>query len=215
LLYCDCVMIPLKDFYMIRHGETEANAAKIMAGSLDSPLNQNGRDQAKAVQAVVRALPVKPSVIVHSQLSRARETAEIINEALKLPLYEDPDLAELHAGDWEGVSYDQCRPLLDGWDDPPGGERFEDFFARVRRAKKKALEGHEGRVLIVSHGGVFRAFAKLYGLNIWGARNCTLHEFLPTPQNQSFPWTAHIYEYENGLKKTLSDSFHAPVEIAS
>ena len=73
-------MIPLKHFYMIRHGETEANAARIMAGSLDSPLTENGRRQAKTAQVIVNSLAVKPSVIIHSNLSRARETAQIINE---------------------------------------------------------------------------------------------------------------------------------------
>ncbi len=201
-------MIDPKFFYMIRHGETEANAAKIMAGSLDSPLNATGRAQAEATGLIVSQLPVKPKVIIHSQLSRARETAEIINGSLNVPLEQDADLAELHAGDWEGVPYDQCRSLMDGWDDPPGGETFQDFFKRIKNAKNRALKKHGPGVLIVSHGGVFRAFAKLYDLDIWGVRNCELHEFTPDPESSPFPWRVHRYFYENMLHKQLSDSFH-------
>ena len=39
---------------MIRHGETEANAAEIMAGSMDSPLNQTGIKQAHAVKNIIK-----------------------------------------------------------------------------------------------------------------------------------------------------------------
>lgn len=202
-------MIPAKTFYMIRHGETEANASKIMAGSLDSPLNETGRSQARHARAIIENLKEKPEIIVHSQLSRAKETAEIINEALNVPMFEDPDIAELHAGDWEGVSYDLCRSMMDGWANPPNGETFELFFERIKRAKNRALESNKGRVLIVSHGGVFRAFAKLYGLDIWGVRNCNLHQFTPNPKSQSFPWVVHTYEYEDGIQQKLSDSFHA------
>lgn len=202
-------MIINKAFYMIRHGETEANAAKIMAGSLDSPLTARGRDQAAAARVILENIPIKPSVIVHSQLSRARETAEIMNENLRLPLVEDADLAEMHAGDWEGAPYDLCRSMLDGWHDPPGGETFKTFLARVKSAKNRALSAHQAdnAVLFVCHGGVFRAFAKLYERDIWGVRNCELHKFTPAPERKPFPWDAKLYVNESGLAVKDSDSF--------
>lgn len=201
-------MIPARHFYMIRHGETEANQKQIMAGSADSPLTDLGRAQAEAARIVVENLEIKPAAIYHSHLSRARDTAEIINTTLQIPSYEDPDLAELHAGGLEGAPYSQCRPMLDGWTDPPGGETFEFFFERIARAKTKAFTAHPDKpVLIVCHGGVFRGFAKLYGLDIWGVRNCELHEFIPNPSTD-FPWLAHRLEYSAGILKTPSESFH-------
>jgi broad specificity phosphatase PhoE len=205
-------MIPVKPFYMIRHGETEANAAQIMAGSLDSPLTHTGRAQARAVQDVVTRLTVKPSLIVHSNLSRARETASIINEVLDLPMVEDPDVAEIHAGDLEGVGWEHCHHF-DDWRDMPNGERFQDFFERVRRAKNRHLGSSKGPVLIVSHGGVFRALAKMYGIEMWGVNNCHLHEFVPgsvsgtTPGN-SFPWDVWHYDYEDELLRRKAESFY-------
>lgn len=192
-------MIPSKHFYMIRHGETEANAACIMAGSLDSPLTARGRDQARIARDVVAALPVAPRVILHSHLSRARETASIINEALKVEMHEDPDFAEIHVGNWEGVAYDLIPELFceNEWVDTHGGEKALDFFERVRRGKKRALETHAGPALIVCHGGVFRAFGKLYDIAIPPAiRNCHLYEFTPMEKPQRFPWDAWHYDLD-------------------
>ena len=200
--------VPAKRFYMIRHGQTEANAAQRMAGWLDSPLTDLGRQQADHARKKVEALEDKPQIIVHSQLSRARETAAIINTNLNLPMIEDEDYAEMHAGDWEGAPWEDCTGMFDDWQDPPGGETSTDFIDRVRRAKNKALAREEEPALIVCHGGVFRAFAKLYEIDIWGVENCQLHEFLPHPKNGAFPWRALHYTLDDRLNRRLSQSFH-------
>lgn len=202
-------MLPAKHFYMIRHGETEANAAQVMAGSLDSPLNEKGRAQAKAVQQIVIKLKIKPTVIVHSHLSRARDTATIINEVLGLPMHEDSDLAELHAGDWEGKPYDTCGPMMKSWHNPPGGETFDEFCDRIRRGKTRALEKHHGPILIVCHGGVFRGLGKIYGLDIPGVfKNCHLHEFHPNPLDKKFPWTVWHYDHLENVVRNQTLVFH-------
>ena len=199
-----------KFFYMIRHGQTEANAARLMAGSLDSPLTALGRDQAKAARDIVDNLEKKPEFIIHSHLSRARDTAEIINENLKLPMVEDEDFAEMHAGEWEGAPYEVCDELFHGWVNPPAGETVDQFFNRVKRAKNKALSDDRERPLIVCHGGVFRAMAKLYEIDTWGVRNCDLHSFTPNETEQNFPWDVKRIHFEGELIKQPSDSFHNP-----
>lgn len=189
-------MIPSKHFYMIRHGQTEANAARIMAGSLDSPLTELGRNQAKDVQAIVNSLEIRPSVIVHSQLSRARDTAMIINEALDIPMFEDVDIAEHFCGDWEGKPYEECMSMLSGWDTPPNGETFDEFCLRIKRCKINALTRHAGPVLFVCHGGVFRGFGRLHGLDTPGVfKNCHLYEFQPNHTATGFPW--NVWDYES------------------
>jgi broad specificity phosphatase PhoE len=160
-----------------------------------------GRDQARAARLIVEQLDVKPTLIIHSQLSRARETAAIINENLKLEMHEDSDLAEMHAGDWEGVPYDQCAAMLDDWLDPPGGETYDEFFARIRRAKARALEKKPSPVLVVCHGGVMRALWKMYGISMPGVRNCHLHEFSPAPEQQDFPWKTFAHDYDHAIHK--------------
>ncbi|PCJ02883.1 MAG: hypothetical protein COB14_01320 [Alphaproteobacteria bacterium] len=195
-------MLPAKHFYMIRHGETEANKAEIMAGSMDSPLTEKGRAQAKVVQSIVKALDIKPKVIVHSHLSRARDTAMIINEGINVPLYEDKDVAELHAGDWEGVSYDECRELLKGWATPPNGESFAQFCKRLQRGKTHNLNKHDTPILIVCHGGVFRGLGGIYNLRTPAIfKNCHLYEFKPAPNDKHFPWEVWTHEDEQTREK--------------
>ncbi len=207
--------IPVKHFYMLRHGETEANAAKIMAGSLDSPLTKKGREQAQALHLIVKSLDKKPDRIIHSALSRARDTALIINETLNLPMHENPDYAEMDAGDWEGVPYNQCQSLLKSWINPPGGEAYEAFLNRIKMAKTKALKGDEPP-LIVSHGGVFRAFFKLYNIHNEGVQNCKLYEFIPKKQaRESFPWDVWRYDIEDEvIRKPVDLQNHPASEIA-
>lgn len=202
-------MIPAKPFYMIRHGQTEANQAQIMAGSLDSPLTETGKEQAKAVQNIVELLEIKPKSIMHSNLSRARDTASIINEVLDIDMHEEPDLAELFAGDWEGRPYEECRALFTENITPPNGESFQEFFDRVQRGTQKVLEAHDGPVLIVCHGGVFRALGGIYGLKTPGIfKNCHLYEFQPDNQNEHFPWEVWSYEQEETVNRVKEEIFN-------
>jgi broad specificity phosphatase PhoE len=202
--------LPLKPFYMIRHGQTEANAAERMAGSLDSPLTALGRDQARAARDVVAALSVKPVAVFHSQLSRARDTAMIINEVLKVEMFEDPDLAEIHAGEWEGVPYDACRHFLDDWAQAPGGETPHEFFERIKRGKSKALAQFNEPILIVCHGGVMRAFGELYNLRVPGRfANAHLYEYSPkidiSEKPSAFPWQVHDYTLCNTTRTAIKN----------
>ena len=209
-------MIPAKHFYMIRHGETEANAAQVMAGSTDSPLTENGRKQAYQAQKIVDMLEEKPARIYHSHLSRARDTALIINEVLNVEMVEDPDLSEICAGDWEGVPWSECMEIVDNWVQGPGGEHPEDFFERIKRGKRKALEDTDTPVLIVCHGGVMRAFGKIHGQNAPALfKNAHLYEFLPAPEKNDFPWVVYDYEFCSEtkiLKRNLSHAYSSDAE---
>ncbi|MCB1783355.1 MAG: histidine phosphatase family protein [Alphaproteobacteria bacterium] len=206
-------MIPSKAFYMIRHGETEANAARIMAGSMDTPLTEKGRLQAKDVQRVVENLEIKPQTLVHSHLSRARDTARIINEVLGAPMYENPDLGEFHAGEWEGVPYEECNRIFYGWETPPGGETPDEFTNRIQRGKSHSLESYDGPVLIVCHGGVFRGFGRIYGLDVPGVfKNCHLYEFQPDPDNSVFPWRVWSYGFDQEDFREESSVFRDAIQ---
>lgn len=209
-------MIPAKRFYMIRHGETEHNAARLLAGHTDSMLTAKGRNQAKAVQDVMKRLAPQdtPKTIVHSNLSRARDTAGIINEVLNIPMHEDPDIAEHFCGDWEGKPYDECESMLTGWETPPNGECFDDFCTRIARSKTNTLNTHGELSLIVCHGGVFRAFGRLYGLNTPGIfKNCHLYEFEPMLENKIFPWRVWSYGLDQDNFREENDVYHKSLPL--
>lgn len=184
--------LPARPFYMMRHGESEANVAGTLAGSIDSPLSLAGRAQAREARRIVETLPTAPALIVHSSLSRARDTARIVNEGLGLPLHEDAGLAEIDGGDLEGQPYEMFRACVQRGEDPPGGERLADFTARTGRALARALsmrpQDDPAPILIVAHGGTFRAFGDLYGVSIRGVGNCHLVACRPSDNHASFPW---------------------------
>lgn len=179
-------MITAKPFYMIRHGQSVANRDGYFSGNLDVDLTELGQEQAMIARQHVENLNIPPVTIVHSHLSRARDTATIINENLKLPMHETPLIGEHKFGDWEHEPWEKVRPrFLDG-ENPPNGETHEEFSLRVRNGVNHAIT-KEGPVLIVCHGGVFRGFNYLYERTMHGIENCKLYAFTPT-EDESFPW---------------------------
>lgn len=194
----------------MRHGQTEHNAAERMAGSTDSPLTALGREQAYAAQKVIKELAQKPVKIFHSHLSRARDTAAIVNEYLNVDMVEDADLAEICAGTMEGKPWSECMDIFDGWVQTPGGEHPDDFFTRIKRAKTRAINETNGIPLIVCHGGVMRAFGAIHNADAPAIfRNAHLYEFLPAPE-KPFPWDVFDYEICNEtkiLKRNISKMY--------
>jgi broad specificity phosphatase PhoE len=85
---CDCLsdLPPLSKtgvrLYLCRHGETDLNRlGRIQARRSDPPLNDLGRKQAYRLGLALNMSSVRPSVIYHSPLQRARETAEFAASA--------------------------------------------------------------------------------------------------------------------------------------
>lgn len=136
-------------FWFVRHGETEANAAGLVAGSLETPLTAKGRAQADQVAAALAGEPI--AAIWSSPRSRARDTARPLANRLGLDVRCLEDLAERHWGEWEGGA---LAGLLDRSDTPPGGEPQADFAQRVLRALTDITAPYPA--LIVAHGGVGR-----------------------------------------------------------
>lgn len=152
---------------LIRHGETDWNAEHRWQGHADVPLNASGREQAKALAEELA--PEGVDAIYASDLSRARDTAEIVGERLGIPVVVDPDLREIDVGSREGLTGDEVgdRP----WD----GEPHETHGERILRALRAIAERHPGqRVAVVSHGGSLRRMQEHLGgeLDSWFANCC-------------------------------------------
>ena len=146
---------------LVRHGETDWNRDRRIQGSTDIPLNETGRAQARAAAAGVRG-----DIIVASDLSRARETAEIIAAELELPaprLY--PGLRERAYGDAEGVD---AADFIGRWGDwhtaeVPGAEPWPHLrerglraLAQVVRDARSATAPAAASVVVVTHGALIR-----------------------------------------------------------
>ncbi len=150
-------------FWFLRHGETDWNAQGLTQGRTDVPLNANGRAQAAASAAKLLGRGI--SSIVASPLGRAQETARVVGAALGLAVSTEADLRETAFGAQEGQ---KMGPWYDDWVagtyTPAGGESFEALRARVVPAVNRAL-ALPGPVLIVAHGGMFRAVRTAMGLS--------------------------------------------------
>src|SRR4051812_11919861 len=88
---------------LIRHGSTSWNKAGRMQGSTDIPLDEDGRLQAEKLG--VRLSNEHWDIVYTSQLSRARQTGEIIAARLGISqVYQDDRLREASGGLTEGTS---------------------------------------------------------------------------------------------------------------
>ena len=146
-------------FYLVRHGESEANAARRFAGQSDSPLTARGRRQAKTVAKELAK--VKFDKVVSSDLSCTRDTAEIIARAQGVPVEIVPELREIDVGDRTGQTFDEVAGLPEWKDDGfvawPGGETLDQVLARTLAAIDRLAGENPGRtILVVGHGGVNR-----------------------------------------------------------
>ena len=188
-------MIPQTSFYLIRHGESEANlAGKAAGGGVDSLLTSKGESQARDLAEVIEQLAIKPSVIFASPMKRALRTAEIINTHLKLPLTVLENLEEHHVGEWEGQPWSEIGPKMKSGIAPPNGESYEQYAMRVARTLTPVLnQTYESPPMIVAHGGTFHAIGRMYGWKITETKNCHLHRFDPHPDHAPFPF--QVWEY--------------------
>lgn len=182
-------MLPEKPFYLIRHGQSEANAARITAGGqFDSPLTEKGRGQAAALSPFLPQLDVKPGAMYHSTMIRARDTATILNQTLNLRTTAVYDLREHEMGAWDGRPWEEIEPFLENGDPAPGGESESIFAQRIQATLTPILATEEKPPFIVAHGGLFHAMGFMYEYGMSEVQNCHLHYFEPYPEAKKFPW---------------------------
>ena len=192
-------VLPIKHFYMMRHGETVANAGGYVSGASETCLTDKGRRQAKAAGLLLAAFSERPKVIVHSALSRAKETTKILNESLHLPLREVSAIGERDLGDWTGYLVKEWLDLRKQGLSPPNGETSEAFEKRVMDSLCGIVDTGEAPVLIVTHAGVFRAFLHHYGQKTNRIENCHIFEFVPGKGTGLFPWEIRYHPLPAGL----------------
>lgn len=147
--------------YLLRHGQSNDNAHKIVSGSTETPLTELGKQQAHQAGELARALNI--DLIVCSPMGRAKQTAKIVAKEIGYP--EDDikvikELAERDLGNLEGHSYaknDRLNGNFPAVDFILGVEPLPQFYSRVQHALREVLHDKKHHsVLIVSHQGVSR-----------------------------------------------------------
>jgi broad specificity phosphatase PhoE len=140
--------------YFVRHGQSEANEAGRFAGTTNSPLTDNGRLDAFEIAAKLKAMGVRPSRIVSSSLSRARDTAIII--AMQLGSAVDEIIIDGYFNEYDfGDLNDQLKQGVGSEEfmQTPNREEPEVLYARLRDGWN-AYAQLSGDTLIVSHSFV-------------------------------------------------------------
>jgi probable phosphoglycerate mutase len=144
--------------YLIRHGETAGNAERVVQRP-DIPLSPNGVEQARRLAR--RLASERIGLILSSDLARAAMTAEVVRETTGAPICYDALLQERNFGDLRGRSYAEI-----GFDffapdyEPPGGESWERFEARMDQAWaliQRVAEECQENLAVVTHGLVCRS----------------------------------------------------------
>ena len=146
-------------FFFVRHGESEANLARIFSGRRDSPLTERGRAQAVTVADALE--DVAFDRIIATPLSRSLDTALVVARRRKMPVDIARDLVEIDAGDNTGKTFDEIAGLPDWKGDAfeawPNGESLAQVLDRSLRALKEIQRESPGAtVLVIGHGGVTR-----------------------------------------------------------
>lgn len=142
---------------LVRHGQTDWNAARRIQGASDIPLNDTGRSQARAAARILAER--EWDAVVASPLQRAYETGAVIARGLGLdePLVV-PGLAERAYGEAEGMTGDDLRALFPGGIEGeriPGCETRAEVVARATQALLEVAERFpDQRVIVATHGAV-------------------------------------------------------------
>lgn len=146
---------------LLRHGESVGNAEARWQGQADYPLTDTGRAQARALAERWRNENISFDLIISSPLARARETAEIIAQAVNGSVSFDPLWLERDNGEFSGLTNHEVRqnfhhsPFITPYD-PVGGDGEGDWelFLRAGQALHSLLKREPARYLVVSHGGL-------------------------------------------------------------
>lgn len=155
--------------FLFRHGETDWNREGRLQGHTDTALNATGLAQAKALSETLR--PHRLDAVVSSDLTRARTTAQIVAEALDLPLFTDAGLRETNVGAAEGLLWSDAKTrfgegLTERWYSDgdvafPGGETgIETRIRGLAALRRFVAEQPFRRIGVSTHGAMVRQLMK-------------------------------------------------------
>lgn len=161
--------------FLARHGQTVTNREGRFCGHSETALTPLGEAQARALGRRLAGTPI--AACYTSDFARARRTAEFILEGRGIIPHADPDLRELHYGEWElqrepevrrkyPDQYRLMRAEDPAWR-PPGGESVPEVRARTSAALHRIVAAHQHQdTLVISHGTAINCLlAEILGMD--------------------------------------------------
>ena len=143
--------------YLVRHGETEENATRVIQGWNPGKLTPLGIEQAERLAHRLR--DVRFDAIYSSDSARAADTGRIIGQFHNTPIQFTDRLRERHMGVFQGgpsLAFEQAQEqsgLSDADFTPEGGESLEELTQRAMSFVQALRERHLNQtVLLVAHG---------------------------------------------------------------
>ena len=155
------------DILLVRHGESQPATFDapfpLVDGQADPALDPRGHTEAERVAA--RLAGQRLAAIYVTPLRRTAQTAAPLAARLGLEPRVEPDLREVHLGEWEGATFRarvrEGHPIArrvfteERWDVIPGAETMEALAARLRAGIGRIAAAHpDERVAVFTHGGV-------------------------------------------------------------
>ncbi|MBU3616378.1 histidine phosphatase family protein [Polynucleobacter sp. JS-Polo-80-F4] len=186
----------ITQFCLVRHGETDWNAAHRLQGHTDIDLNARGLAQADQMARALKKINLQFDVLYTSDLQRAAKTAGAIERLFKTSAISNSALRERHLGALQGLTTDEA-PLLEPelWKSHLSrnieerlhdGESIQQFADRIQTALEQIRLQHLGKtILLVSHGG---ALDMMYRIASNQPLNAAKAVAVP---NASLNWISH------------------------
>lgn len=186
----------IKTLYLMRHGQTLFNQLHKIQGACDSPLTQQGIDDAKKVGQMFKDKGIIFDHAYSSTQERASDTLELITNQ---PYQRLKGLKEWNFGVFEGESErlnPKPDPKIGSYGDffvQYGGESVDDVQQRVNQTLTEIMEQPDANnVLAVSHGGAIHSFVLKW------ARDHTIH--IPNCSAMKFSYDNGIFKYEETIE---------------
>jgi broad specificity phosphatase PhoE len=182
---------------LVRHGETKTNVrGKIHKYSDSEQLTTIGIAQIEKTSKALREYD--PFAVYCSKEKRAVESAKVISDKLKIPLFEVDGLEERNWGNYAGLSFQEIKKRA-GMDkmsfeerytfNPPNGESWKETEERLLKTLNEILSKNKDKnTVLVTHGGSIR----IYMPTLLGVDKEESYKY--DPDNASIS----VFDYENG-----------------
>ena len=188
--------------FFIRHGKDDGN---YRGGWSDMPLVDEGKEQVKKLAEFLERKKdeYKIEKIISSDLLRTKQTTEIINEKLKVPVEYTDKLREMNNGKIAGMLNADVEKLYPGLyyntlrmdERYPEGESPIEFYSRITRDFEKIVDENKEckNIMVVTHSGVINIIYRYINNMEWSNKiksikisNASIYSLVINGENRKF-----------------------------